>query len=92
MSDDIRTIWKFELQLVGPTALEVKEGAKVVHVGVDPEGKPCVWIELDPSSGQSATLELAIFGTGHPIPDAVSHHVGSFMEAGRFMWHVYQLR
>ena len=62
---------------------------KVVLVGVDPKlDQLCLWVEHTLPIGPQNT-QYNIVGTGHSIRDA-SSHVGSVIDPGGFVWHVYQ--
>ena len=83
----MRTIYKYPLQLERKeTVITATHGCKLLHVGQDPSGDNCVWVELDPSE-QEFKFTLRIIGTGHKAPDDMVH-CGSFND-GPFMWHVY---
>ena len=81
-----RTIWKFPLPGHG-ISLTLGDFPKVVHVGPDPQGVPCVWVEHGHDSVHPTNLRLEIVGTGERVPRDMTH-VGTFID-GRFVWHVY---
>lgn len=68
----------------------------VVHVAADRSGKQDVvevWVEHEATDDGAfmpgaGSITLNVYGTGHPIPDTESVHVGSVI-AGPFVWHVY---
>lgn len=80
-----RTIWKYPLD-IGTTTLPVTM-ARPIHIGLDPQGQPCIWIEVD-LAAQTTDLIVSILGTGHPIPEGVGEHFVSFTD-GPFVWHAY---
>lgn len=86
----MRTIFKYPIAITDEQEICVKkEGgtrSKIVHVGLDPAGQPCVWIEHFPGN-YIETWKIRIIGTGHDISGALSH-VGSFVQRS-FVWHVY---
>lgn len=62
---------------------------QAVHVGHDPDGVPCIWLELNPAHPVSE-LEVLLIGTGKPIDNRFAGgHAGSFLD-GRWMGHVYR--
>ena len=82
----MRTVYKYPLTLGKVVEVEALNG-DVVHVGLDPTGEACVWIEGDANSPMLRWFY--IFGTGHLIESPASH-VGSFVDAP-FVWHVYEV-
>lgn len=85
----MRAIWKFPLRITDHFTVIMPFGAKLLHVGLDPSGAPCVWAEVDTDAPAQERL-LAIVGTGNSmfaLPDHATH-VGSFVDRG-FMWHLY---
>ena len=81
----MRTVWKFPLNF-GMTEIEVGADARVVHVGLDPQDAPRVWVEHT-HPGPRTTMRLSMVGTGYPVEGT---HVGTFFD-GPFVWHVYKL-
>jgi hypothetical protein len=81
------TIWKFPA-FAEATAL-VGDDPMIVHVGKDPQGEVCVWIEHDPAP-EMKPVEWLIVGTGHSFDQTGKVHVGSVVD-GAFVWHVYQV-
>lgn len=83
----MKTIYKYPLALIDYQIVTLKTGAKLIHVGLDPQGVPCLWalvnIQESPSEWQ-----LWIVGTGNQMPPGEKNHVGSFTQ-GPFMWHVF---
>ena len=63
---------------------------KVLHVGYDPGGRPCVWAEVVPSCTSAYDTFVRIVGTGEPVPEGADH-IGTYIE-GPFVWHVYMER
>jgi hypothetical protein len=79
-------VWKYP---VGTAAkVQVPKGGKVIHVGPDPTGVPCVWIEVDVGETVTEERTFAVFGTGHPLSKGW-HHRGSFVDAP-YVWHIYE--
>lgn len=90
----MKTVWKYPIRISDDPTLATISGvdAKPVHVGHDPAGAPCVWIEVEPARGRTEVLAFLVVGTGHPIPGTVAEpvYVGSLHD-GPFVWHVYQV-
>lgn len=79
----MKTVWKYTINFAF-TALT----GPVVHVGLDPSGTPCVWIEGDPEKLMDRLFEVV--GTGQRVP-VDGTHVGSWVD-GAFVWHLYERR
>lgn len=86
----MRTIYKFPLKIEEKQKIEfLKEAGsipKIIHVGLDQNENPCVWIELSPGTYPDS-FEVQIIGTGERVPGTLCH-IGSFVE-GSFVWHLY---
>lgn len=90
----MKHVYKYPLRAPAATVLELPYQSKPLHVGLDPQGVPSIWIEVPDTSppavpaGPSETRLFDIFGTGWPIKD--SHvYVGTFRD-GPYIWHVYE--
>lgn len=87
----MRTIFKYPLRIVTKQEIEVPVGSSVLHVGLDATGKPCIWFEVEKDAadaGMKETIVVYVIGTGHPIPEEASYHVGSFV-ISTYIWHIY---
>ena len=86
----MRTIYKYPLDISNSQIIEVRKEAgttpKIVHVGLDPSGIPCVWMELTPGT-YTEKYEIHIIGTGERVSGPLDH-IGSFVQ-DRYVWHVY---
>lgn len=85
MSDE--TIWKFPLAIEAEQVVTAPLGAQLLHVGLDPNGQLCVWMQVDPEAGYRA-ITFYIVGTGHPIP-IETVYLGSVV-MGAYVWHVFR--
>lgn len=84
-----RTIYKYDFD--NRTSLQLTLcNPKVVLVAQQSRPLPTVWIEQDLDLAPNTVLTLAVFGTGHTLPDAGVSHVGSAV-CGPFVWHVYSM-
>lgn len=79
------TIYKYELTDF-ETTLEMPIGFKVIHVGLDPKGKVCVWAMVN--STEKAPRRFYIQCTGNTFEAAVVRHIGSYVQ-GDFVGHVF---
>lgn len=76
----MKVIWKFNLR-----AAEMPKGAKVLSVGFDPLGMPCVWAIVDPKAPAEPS-RIKIIGTGDPVP--AGEYIGRIND-GPFVWHIF---
>lgn len=85
----MRTIFKYEIELGGgtETILLIPKGFEIIHVGLDPVGKPGLWAVVN-TWNKSEDARFFVVGTGQLMPDVNCKHVGSFQQR-HFMWHVF---
>ena len=81
-----RRIYKYPIDLP-VTPLHIPVDAVVLHVGLDPSGESCVWVNQDINS-PNVYRDFYILGTGQSIPDGLKY-VGTYKE-GAFVWHVWE--
>lgn len=84
----MRTIYKYPLPAPGTdTYITLPAGYKPVHVGIDRNGRSCVWVEIDQSRPPVNSHWITV-GTGWSIPDLMQH-AGSMVTPDGFAWHAY---
>lgn len=83
----MRTIWKFPFNIADEQTLRIPARAKIIHVGEDPTGRPCIWAEVD-SSDRLVDWTIFVIPTGGVVFPKVGKHIGSFVSSP-FVWHVY---
>lgn len=83
-----RAVWKYRLAPI--VTLTMPIGARVVAVGRDPNGDPCLWAEVDELAHQRGR-NFAVVGTGMPLPED-AQHIGTIFatDLNPFIWHVYE--
>jgi hypothetical protein len=81
------TIHKFPLDGKACQPMALPEGAAILHVGLDPENKPCVWARVDPDRPLKGRQFFTI-GTGERLPPPAKYHHGSYVD-GPYIWHVF---
>lgn len=86
----MKAVYKYELtegvhnvHLGGP-----EHHGEVRHVGFDPRGVRCVWIEIDTDTKTEQRAFIHI-GTGHPIPPKATYR-GTYLD-GPLVLHVYEV-
>ena len=85
----MKTIYKYPIQIADSQTIWIPSGAKNLHVGLDPQGDPCLWAAVD-TNAPDRPVTILIIGTGNGIAAnlEVGPHIGSFSQ-GTFMWHVF---
>lgn len=83
----MKTIYKYSFNIKDEQLLELPATADPVHVGLDPQGQPCLWAVID-TDLKTETRKLYVRGTGHWIPEDYKTMLGSFTQ-GPFVWHVF---
>jgi hypothetical protein len=82
------TVHKYELEIRETFDIYPRAGFKPIHVGLDPQGQPCMWAEVDIRK-PSVCTRLCIIGTGIEKPEHAREHIGSFVK-GSYVGHLYQ--
>jgi hypothetical protein len=81
------TIYKYPIEITDEQTLSIPAAFDPLHVGLDPNGAPCLWCAVD-SNRIKRDVKVAVVGTGNHLPQDVKRHVGSFVQ-GPFVWHVF---
>lgn len=84
-----RTIYKYA---VGPAmTLALPREAQPLTVQLQ-HGVPQLWVVLDPEAPTIART-FALYSTGQPLPEGALGYIGTFqIEAGGFVFHLFELR
>lgn len=85
-----KMIFKYPIEIKDIQCVEMhtEEPPKIIHVGLDPLGTPCIWAEVNSDSSLKPFI-VHVVGTGCPVPtNGITRHIGTFKQ-GRYMWHVY---
>ena len=90
------TIYKYPIELMDESTLELPAHSKPVSVGLDPQGQLCLWAVVQPDVPSTCTWGVCVIGTGHPVPDEIAQVGTDWIIAGRvnqgpFVWHVFLL-
>jgi hypothetical protein len=85
----MKHVYKYPLNS-DTTGLELSYRSKVLHVGLDRQGVPSIWIEVPdkPYPPGSEIRTFTIFGTGWDIGDNATY-IGTFHQ-DPYIWHVYE--
>jgi hypothetical protein len=82
----MKTVYKYPIGITRYQVVNTFKDAVPVHVGFDPQGQPCIWMEVD-TANPPENFAVNVIGTGHEVPKN-TNHIGSFVQ-GPFVWHVY---
>lgn len=92
----MKTIYKYKLEVTRRQIIDVPNIAKVLHVGLDPWGDICVWIELwtEWLGEEKMGMKIRMFNTGGSIiPDEGGYsaicHIGTVAK-GDYVRHFYR--
>lgn len=81
------SVYKYPFAVDDDVVIQMPRGAKVLHVAAQGD-QPTLWALVDPAQPMHP-YRFLMRGTGHPVPDNVGPHVGSFFH-GPFVWHLFQ--
>src|SRR5690606_30712086 len=83
-------IWKYQLALLDTHYIDMPAGARLVDVQIQGDDV-CVWALCD----ESKTVKprnIAIYGTGNPMPDDPGEYIATFqMDGGSLVFHAFDL-
>jgi hypothetical protein len=81
-------IWKWTLTITDLQSLEMPHGAKIITVQVQ-HGEPQLWALCD-ENAEKEKRNIAIYGTGNPVPDVPGTYIGTFqVRDGLLVFHVF---
>ena len=82
----MKKIFKYQIRPTEEQEIMMPVGAEVNHVGLDPDGIPCIWAIVDPDARRESVI-IQVIGTGHHVPDE-GIFLGTYVK-GVFVWHVF---
>ena len=81
-------IWKWTLPTLGYDVIEIPHGAKMLTVQMQ-HGEPQLWALVDEEMYKDR-VQIAVYGTGNPIPDNPGEYIGTFqLHNGDLVFHVF---
>lgn len=84
------TIYKYPIAITDLQKINMPLGYKLLAAQVQ-HGNPQLWAEVNPSM-PDVPVTLAVYGTGHTIPDIVQTYVDTIqISNGGFVFHVYEV-
>ena len=87
----MKTIHKFQIDVVGAQTVFMPDGAEILAVQVQ-RNRPCIWALVDPAA---PIIEYTIFthGTGHTVNENAGRYIGTYqLDGGAFIAHVFKGR
>lgn len=83
-------VWKWKLKTTDLQTVFVPEGTKLLSVQVQ-RSEVCLWGLCDEKAPEEAR-QIAIYGTGNPIPDEPGQYIGTFQALeGLLVFHVFEV-
>lgn len=83
-------IWKWTLAITDRQTVEMPAGSRLLTVQMQ-GGHPQLWA-LCEETNFLIPRQIAIYGTGNPIPDKPGQYVATFQShGGALVWHVFEL-
>ena len=87
----MKTVYKYRVNVSDTVVVEMPKGARLLHLEPVDAGvlndTIDMWVEVE-SEAEVEDRVFYIVGTGHPLPTAPAHHVGT-VQGRPFVWHVY---
>lgn len=87
----MKIIWKFPIKHISDRViLLLPASAQILSVQL--QGNDiCVWVLCSPTEPKSERT-LAVYGTGHPIPEIEQRFIGTVQECnGALVWHIFEV-
>ena len=85
----MKTIWKYPIDLDDRQRIRFRKGAQILKANMQGE-QLCIWALVD-SEAKEEYREIAIFGTGHEIPEDLNLKFISTVANPPFVWHIFEV-
>jgi hypothetical protein len=88
-------IWKWPLEITDRQVISMPAGSRLLAVQMQ-SGFPQIWALCD-ADAPRVEKEIAIYGTGNPIPGDPGAYIGTFQTNGgtlvwhAFVWHAFEV-
>lgn len=70
-------IWKYPLSAADQQNVKLPIGSKILDIQMQGE-IPCLWAIVNDETLETETRTIAIYGTGHTIPDDPGKYISTF--------------
>lgn len=87
MTSNMKTIYKYPLEITDEQTVQIPEGADLLAINADPNGILCAWALVE-TENKPVDYTFVIFGTGHKIERKDISYFDSCIE-GAFVWHIF---
>lgn len=85
-----KTIWKFDVPVVGEFSVPMPVGAQVLSVQLQ-HGEAKMWVLVD-TAWPVEPKRFAVHGTGHPVPPNRGRFIGTFqLDGGSLVFHLFEI-
>ena len=81
-------IYKYTLEVTDYQSLALPINAQILDIQAQNE-TICLWAIVDESAPPEHRY-FAVYGTGHPLPDAIGLYLATVQRDG-FVWHIFEL-
>lgn len=85
-------IYKYPIDITDSQTIHIKGFRQILHAGLDPAGRACVWcmVDLFPDTDYVRGVEIFIVGTGNPMSEEqiCANYLNSFNQ-NEFIWHIF---
>lgn len=84
-----KRIFKYPLDIVGLQPIFIPDGGEILSAQLQ-YGTLCLWVLVNPDNTPQRR-NIAIIGTGNPIPDGEYVFIDtSQMSGGALVWHIFE--
>jgi hypothetical protein len=86
-----KTIWKFQLAIFDTQVIKVPLGSKLLTIQSQ-GGNACLWVLCDGNNPLIEQRKIALYGTGHLLPDKCGEYIATFqMGGGALVFHAFEV-
>ena len=86
-----RRIFKYQIETTDIQSVKMPKGS-IIHCLQLQNNVPCIWAMVNPEEKEIETRVIAVYGTGHPIPDSEQAYIGTYQTSGGFfVFHVFEI-
>jgi hypothetical protein len=84
-------IWKYALNVIDQQCITMPRNAKILTVQMQ-DDICCLWALVDETAKFTEHRNIAIYGTGNPMPDNPGTYIATFqMHGGALVFHAFEL-
>lgn len=85
----MKTIWKYQLEIVGEQSIQLPEGAEILSAQVQCESL-CLWALVTPANPIQRRI-IEIIGTGHPLDESERKYISTVQaDGGDLVRHIFE--